>query len=110
MIFETATIKNDLRDSCTFGALRHNLSDDFGSLGFGLAIDGLLDLRIQRGRGDECVAAHIVDNLCIDMLQAAVDVEPRPVWCTSDLLADTEVTADARFSGCRFHAYLPLPA
>src|SRR4029077_9603520 len=109
VIQETTPVEHHRAHTC-----RLRLGGDrlayLGGLGHAVA----LGLEVDRGGGRKRVAAAVVDQLRIDMVEAAVDREPRAFLRADDVYADPAVALQAAFLaiGLLDHpaAFAPLPA
>src|SRR5262249_41943773 len=90
-----ATVENNRIDAFGLGALRDRLADCPSAIGLvareRAAHAGLVGAR-RRQRG----AARIVDDLAVDVLQAAEDAHAWSLWGAAQCDADAEMTALAR--------------
>src|SRR5690554_1808274 len=85
MIKEAVSIEDHVLDALLEAYLRDRFSNLLGLLGF---VAVRVDALGERGRGDQGIARHIVDQLSIDMIVAAIDRETRPLGGPADFGPD----------------------
>ena len=77
VVLISASIKNDELNTCRLGTLRNDSTDNLGSRDVAAAFDFLAGFRIDRARGGESLAAAIVDDLRINMVERTIDAKAR---------------------------------
>src|SRR5438067_2564420 len=75
MIQVAAPVEHYLADARSPGALGDQLADGLSLFDLG----GLAHRLVERGRCDKRIAAGIVDHLCINVVEAPENGEPRPL-------------------------------
>ena len=86
---EPGSIEDDALDACGFGPLGDQLPDDGCFLRLGRL--GALELLLGRRGGGERLPGRVVDDLRVDVVEAAEDREARPRFRTRQVKADPVV-------------------
>ena len=89
MIDITATIEHDSVDALCLGALCDQLADLAGSF---LVACGAFEILLIGSGGSERNAVDVVNDLCVDVCVAAVDVQAGPFGRAGDLSANADMT------------------
>src|ERR1700722_10811257 len=92
MVEVTATIENHLLDALLLRAL----GDEFANFSSGSDVAAVLlicGLLAERRSGGDSNSVEVVDELSVDVVERAIDVEARALGCTGHLLADASVDA-----------------
>jgi hypothetical protein len=97
MITKTAPVEHNFFDADFLGTLGDQFTNQLGRFGLIFVGDLVTQFAINgRGRG-QSVACHIIDHLRIDIVQAAVNIQPGPVWRTGNFGSHPAMTAYTRF-------------
>ena len=94
MIQVAAPVKNNFGDAGRFGAVCNQSADGFGRVNVAARTAGRFvgaKAGIQRRRRGQSPPRQIINDLDIDVVAAAVDVEPGPVGRPVDALANPDV-------------------
>src|SRR5690606_38907150 len=96
MIQITTAVENDLFDSLLDGTLRDELAHRGRNRGLGPF--RRTDFRGERGNLDKRTSRLIVDELGVDVIEAATNAQPRALSRSGCNFADSLMTSDARFA------------
>lgn len=88
----TAAVENDLFHALVQRAAGHDFTHQVGSFLLVLAFKLRLNLCIQRRRSGKGMSDFVVDDLRVNVVKAAVYIEPRPLGGTQNVPAGTVVT------------------
>src|SRR5229473_4547701 len=89
VVVESVPVEHHRGDLRRLAFFRHQLADFLGQLAL-LALP-ILQLGRERRRGRERLAARVVDHLGVDVVQAAVDGEARPLGAARHLEPDARL-------------------
>src|SRR5262245_14525214 len=92
VILIAATIEHDPADPARLGAGRQQLADDLGRRHVAAGVRPLAKIRGAAVHGDERAPRRVVDDLGIDVVQAAEHRQPRPLGRPPDQLPHADVS------------------
>src|SRR5271157_2786798 len=107
-VSETTAIEYDLSDPFLFGAVRHQLTHQFGLFGFGQALGFLTKFVIDGRCRCQGIPSRVIDHLAINLCQTAEYIKPRPGACAFNCLSHALVPVNSCFTTCLF-SHKPSP-